>query len=76
MNKAIVTAETIHHRLQSLEAAIAFTIASISLQMPAVKTDVVDALKRDAKNNSDLKSAQEALTNLANLIDEIKVYPK
>ncbi|EKY3885703.1 hypothetical protein [Enterobacter hormaechei] len=75
-DKTHVTTETVHYRLQSLEAAISYAIASISLQMPAVKSDVVDALKRDALNNGDLPAAQKALNDLANQIDAIKVYPK
>lgn len=75
-DKAHVTTETVHYRLQSLEAAISYAIASISIQMPAVKSDVVDALKRDALNNGDLPAAQKALNDLANQIDAIKVYPK
>ena len=75
-DKSLVTTETVHYRLQSLEAAISYAIASISLQMPAVKSDVVDALKRDALNNGDLPAAQKALNDLANQIDAIKVYPK
>ena len=74
--KTVVTTETVHYRLQSLEAAISYAIASISLQMPAVKTDVVDALRRDANNNGDLIAAQKALNDLANQIDNVKVYPK
>lgn len=75
-DKVIVTTETVHYRLQSLEAAISYAIASISLQMPAVKSDVVDALRRDAANNIDLVAAQKALNELADQIDKIKVYPK
>lgn len=75
-DETIVTTETVHYRLQSLEAAISYAIASISLQMPAVKSDVIDALKRDAANNGNLPAAQKALNDLANQIDAIKVYPK
>ncbi|EMG9604224.1 hypothetical protein ACY0L0_003015 [Serratia marcescens] len=75
-DKVIVTTETVHYRLQALEAAISYAIASISLQMPAVKSDVVDALRKDAANNSELVAAQKILSSLADQIDKIKVYPK
>ncbi|HHJ4543051.1 TPA: hypothetical protein ACQJIL_003019 [Citrobacter freundii] len=75
-DKTLVTTETVHHRLQSLEAAISYTITSISLKIPEVKQEVVESLRRDAANNGDLPSAQKALSELANQIESIKVYPK
>lgn len=76
MSNSIINNETVHRRLEALEAAISYAIASISLHIPEVKEEVVDALKRDANNNVNLKSAHDALLSLANCIDRIEVRPK
>lgn len=76
MSTSIINNETVHRRLEALEAAISYTIASVSLHIPEVKGEVVDALKRDANDNVNLKSAHDALLTMANCIDRFEVRPK
>lgn len=76
MSKSVINTETVHRRLEALETAIAYTIASVSLRIPEVKGEIVDALKRDANDNINLESAHDAFLNMANRIDAIGVRPK
>ncbi|MGC8400977.1 hypothetical protein ACP3P6_10565 [Enterobacter mori] len=46
MSQAPLSAEYMFRKIEALEAALTFAIASISVQMPAVKTDVLDGLKQ------------------------------
>lgn len=74
MTQVTLDLKTIYRKIETLEAALAYTIGSISVQMPAVKSDVVDALKNGADTNSHIDGAKEAFDELANLIDSIKVH--
>lgn len=54
---------------QALEAAIAFSIASISISLPDVKTEVVESLRRNVANSDNPALAKDAIEHLVTLIE-------
>ncbi|KAB8308746.1 hypothetical protein GW579_00805 [Rahnella sp. Lac-M11] len=54
---------------QALEAAIAFSIASISVNLPDVKTEVVESLRRNTANSDKQDPTKDAIEHLVTLIE-------
>lgn len=75
MNQPPLSAEYMFRKIEALEAALTFAIASISVQMPAVKTDVLDALKQNAGRPDNPESVKAAFNELAALIDRVQAVP-
>jgi hypothetical protein len=75
MSQPPLSAEYMFRKIEALEAALTFAIASISVQMPAVKTDVVDGLKQNADRSDNPESVKAAFNELAALIDRVQAVP-
>ncbi|MBW7710689.1 hypothetical protein K1J24_06155 [Enterobacter hormaechei] len=75
MSQPPLSAEYMFRKIEALEAALTFAIASISVQMPAVKTDVLDALKQNAGRPDNPESVKSAFNELAALIDRVQAVP-
>ena len=75
MSQSPLSAECMFRKIEALEAALTFAIASISVQMPAVKTDVLDALKQNADRPDNPESVKAAFNELAALIDRVQAVP-
>ena len=75
MSQPPLSAEYMFRKIEALEAALTFAIASISVQMPAVKTDVLDALKQNASRPDNPESVKAAFNALAALIDRVQAVP-
>ena len=75
MSQPPLSAEYMFRKIEALEAALTFAIASISVQMPAVKTDVLDALKQNAGRPDSPESVKAAFNELAALIDRVQAVP-
>ncbi|PKE29007.1 hypothetical protein CWS43_19395 [Rahnella sp. AA] len=54
---------------QALEAAIAFSIASISVSLPDVKNEVVESLRRNVVGSDNPTPANDAIEHLVTLIE-------
>lgn len=54
---------------QALEAAIAFSIASISVSLPDVKNEVVESLRRNVVGSDNSTPANDAIEHLVTLIE-------
>lgn len=72
MSQSNLSLEAVHRKIEAVEAALAFAIASISLQMPAVKSDVIGGLKLNAERPDNPESVKSALLELAKLIERVK----
>lgn len=75
MSQPPLSAEYMFRKIEALEASLTFAIASISVQMPAVKTDVVDGLKQNADRSDNPESVKAAFNELAALIDRVQAVP-
>jgi len=75
MSQSPLSAEYMFRKIEALEAALTFAIASISVQVPAVKTDVLDALKQNADRPDNPESVKAAFNELAALIDRVQAVP-
>ena len=75
MSQPPLSAEYMFRKIEDLEAALTFAIASISVQMPAVKTDVLGGLKQNADRPDNPESVKAAFNELAALINRVQAVP-
>ena len=75
MTQSPLSAEHMFRKIEAVEAALTFAIASISVQMPAVQTDVVRGLQQNAARTDNPESVREAFTTLASLIESVRAVP-
>ncbi len=75
MSQSPLSMEHMFRKIEALEAALAFTIASISVHMPAVKSDVIGGLKLNASRADNPESAKQALMALSELVERVQALP-
>ena len=75
MSQSPLSLEHLFRKAEAVEAALTFAIASISVQMPAVKSDVVGGLKQNANRSDNPESVKAAFNELAALIERVKALP-
>lgn len=75
MSQSPLNAEHMFRKIEALEAALAFAIASISVRMPAVKSDVVNGLKLNADRPDNPESVKAAFYELSALIERVQAVP-
>lgn len=75
MTQAPLSSEYMFRKIEAVEAALVFAIASISVQMPALKGDVIEALKQNANRSDNPASVKHAFLELSKLIDQVKALP-
>ena len=72
MSTSTLSLEALHRKIEAVEGALTFAIASISLHIPAVRQDVIGGLKLNAARPDNPESVKAALLELAKLIDRVK----
>ncbi len=75
MSQSPLNAEHMFRKIEALEAALTFAIASISVRMPAVKSDVVNGLKLNAERPDNPESVKAAFYELSALIERVQAVP-